>query len=46
MICPNMKRTTLDSILGAFKENKYVMKVTEDIRIPAKKSLDRMLAIK
>jgi quinolinate synthase len=46
MICPNMKRTTLDSIMRALKENTYLIKVTEDIRLPAKKSLDRMLAIK
>jgi quinolinate synthase len=46
MICPNMKRTTLDSIMRALKGNTYLIKVPEDIRLPAKKSLDRMLAIK
>ena len=46
MICPNMKRTTLQSILRAFQENTYVVKVPEEIRVPAKRALDRMLEIK
>ncbi len=46
MICPNMKKTTLNSILRAFKENIHVIKVPEHIRVPAKKALDRMLEIK
>jgi quinolinate synthase len=45
MICPNMKRTTLKSILRAFQENTFLVKVPEDIRIPAKRALDRMLSI-
>jgi len=45
MICPNMKRTTLKSILRAFQENTYVVKVPEEIRVPAKRALDRMLEI-
>ncbi len=46
MICPNMKKTTLKSILRAFEENIYVVKVLEHIRVPAKRALDRMLEIK
>jgi quinolinate synthase len=46
MICPNMKKTTLQSILRAFRENTHVIKVREDIRVPAKRALDRMLEIK
>ncbi len=46
MICPNMKMTTLKSILRALKENTYLVKVPDQIRIPAKKSLDRMLDVK
>jgi quinolinate synthase len=43
MVCPNMKRTTLESVLKAFEENVHVVKVPEHIRIPAKRALDRML---
>jgi quinolinate synthase len=46
MVCPNMKKTTLNSVLVALKEMKNVIKVPEEIRIPAKKALDRMLEIK
>jgi quinolinate synthase len=46
MVCPNMKRTTLKSIIRAFRENTYEIRVPEHIRIPAKKALDRMLAVK
>ena len=45
MICPNMKKTSLRSILRAFQENTFLVKVPEEVRIPAKRALDRMLAI-
>lgn len=45
MICPNMKKTTLKSILRALKEMTTLIKVPEEVRIPAKRALDRMLAI-
>jgi quinolinate synthase len=45
MICPSMKKTTLKSVLRALKENKYIIKVPENIRIPAKRALDRMLGV-
>ncbi len=45
MICPNMKKTTLHSVLRAFEEHTHLVKVPEHIRIPAKIALDRMLAI-
>ncbi len=45
MICPNMKKTTLESIRDALREMKHVVQVPEDIRVKAKKSLDRMLEI-
>ncbi len=46
MVCPNMKKTTLNSVLTALREMKNVVKVPEEIRVPAKRALDRMLAIK
>lgn len=46
MICPNMKKTTLKSVLRALKEMTHIVKVPEDIRIPARRALDRMLEIK
>jgi quinolinate synthase len=46
MICPNMKKTTLQSVLRAFRENTHIVKVPESIRVPAKQALDRMLEIK
>uniref|UniRef100_A0A7C4AJ62 Quinolinate synthase n=1 Tax=Thermodesulfovibrio aggregans TaxID=86166 RepID=A0A7C4AJ62_9BACT len=42
-ICSSMKITTLKSILTALKENKYIIKVPEEIRLKAKKAVDRML---
>jgi quinolinate synthase len=46
MICPNMKKTTLRSVLRALLENNYIIKVSDQIRIPAKKALERMLEIR
>ena len=46
MICPSMKKTTLKSVLRALKENNYIVKVSDEVRNPAKKALDRMLAVK
>lgn len=46
MVCPNMKKTMLTSVLRALKEMNHVIKVPEEIRVPAKRALDRMLEIK
>jgi quinolinate synthase len=46
MLCPSMKKTTLESILRALKENTYIVRPPEEIRIPAKLALDRMLGIR
>jgi len=45
MICPNMKKTTLGSVRDSLRDMKHVVKVPEDIRVRAKRSLDRMLEI-
>ncbi len=45
MVCPNMKVTTLESVLNALKEMKHVIKVSEEIRIKAKEALDRMFEL-
>lgn len=45
MVCEDMKKITLADIKTALMEMKHVVKVPEDVRIPAKKALERMLAI-
>ena len=45
LICPNMKLTSLEDILEALQTMAPVVRVPEEVRVPAKKALDRMLAI-
>ena len=45
LICPNMKLTTLEDVYDSLKDMKNVVKVPEEIRVPAKRALDRMLAV-
>jgi quinolinate synthase len=45
LVCPNMKLTSLEDVFEALQQMKPVVKVPEEIRIPAKRALDRMLAI-
>jgi len=45
LVCPNMKLTSLEDVLEALQTMEPVVKVPEEIRIPAKRALDRMLAI-
>jgi len=45
LVCPNMKLTSLEDILAALTSMAPVVKVPEEIRLPAKLALDRMLAI-
>ena len=44
-VCPNMKRTTQEKIFWALEELKEEVRVPEEIRIRAKKAIDRMLEI-
>jgi quinolinate synthase len=43
--CPNMKRTTLEKVLWSLEELKEEVKVPDEIRKKAQKSIDRMLSI-
>jgi len=45
MVCPNMKRTHLPSVLTAMEKMQYVITVPDEIRVKAKRALDRMLEI-
>ena len=45
-ICPNMKMTTLDSVVRSLEKMEYVITVPKDIRERAKRALDRMLDVK
>ena len=44
-VCPNMKKITLDKIIGSLEDMKYEITVPEPIRTRAKKSLDRMVEV-
>jgi len=44
-ICPNMKKISVDKVIGSLQEMKYKITVPEVIRIKAQKSLDRMVEI-
>lgn len=43
--CPNMKKTNLEKVFFALKELKNEVKVPEDIRVKAKRAVDKMLEI-
>jgi quinolinate synthase len=45
LICPNMKLTSLEDILKSLQTMSPQVTVPEDVRIPAKITLDRMLAV-
>ncbi len=45
LVCPNMKLTSLEDIVQALKSMAPVVKVPEEVRIPARKALERMLAV-
>lgn len=44
-VCPNMKKTTLNSILDSLKYNKYEINLGEEIIKKASKCLERMLKV-
>ena len=45
LICPNMKLTSIEDILKALQTMSPQVTVPEEVRIPAKITLDRMLAV-
>ncbi|MCD1294636.1 quinolinate synthase [Methanocella sp. CWC-04] len=45
VVCPNMKVNTLETVRDSLRDMKTVIKVPEDIRIKAKRALDRMLEV-
>jgi len=44
-VCPNMKKITLDKIIGSLQDMQYKVTVPEEIRAKAKKAIDRMVEI-
>ena len=44
-ICPYMKKIHLDNVLESLEKEKFGVKIPEDIRVRAQKSLERMLQI-
>ncbi|MDP4181311.1 MAG: quinolinate synthase NadA [Bacillota bacterium] len=45
LICPNMKKTSLASIYNSLNELKYEINLDEEVRVKAKRSLDKMLEL-
>ena len=44
-ICPNMKRITLEKILWSLQDLQYKVTVPKDVRLKAKKAIDRMVEV-
>jgi quinolinate synthase len=44
-LCPHMKRITLEAIYDALLEGRTIVAIPEDVRIAAKRAIDRMLAL-
>ncbi|MFB0554518.1 MAG: quinolinate synthase NadA [Phycisphaerae bacterium] len=44
-VCPNMKKITLDKLIGSLEDMQYKITVPDRIRIKAKKALDKMVEI-
>ena len=45
LLCPNMKRTTLRSVVAVMERRDNIITVPEDVRLRAKAAVDRMVAV-
>jgi len=45
LVCPNMKRTRLETVLKTMEEMRNIITIPEEVRVKAKRALDRMLAV-
>jgi quinolinate synthase len=45
MICPNMKKNSLENIISALENLEPIIKVSDDIRLPALRAVERMMAV-
>jgi quinolinate synthase len=45
LVCPNMKKTTLESVVKTMEQRRNAVTVPEEVRVKAKLALDRMLAV-
>ncbi|HEX78060.1 MAG TPA: quinolinate synthase NadA [Dehalococcoidia bacterium] len=45
LVCPNMKKTRLESVLTAMEERRNIIRVPEEVRVKAQQALDGMLAV-
>jgi quinolinate synthase len=44
-VCPNMKKITLEKIIWSLEDLKFKITIPQDVRLKAKKSLDRMIEV-
>ena len=45
LVCPNMKKTTLESVVKTMEQRRNRVTVPEEVRVKARLALDRMLAV-
>ncbi|MEK7281630.1 MAG: quinolinate synthase NadA, partial [Chloroflexota bacterium] len=45
LVCPNMKRTRLESVLRTMEGMRNIITIPEQVRVKARRALERMLAV-